>query len=65
MQCCAANESGVLSSCGLGVCCAAAAAAVCRARSLGAAGVKSLLAVPISFVSEHIETLEEIDMEYR
>lgn len=37
--------------------------ACCRA--LGAAGVKSLLAVPISFVSEHIETLEEIDMEYR
>jgi ferrochelatase len=34
-------------------------------RALGAAGVKSLLAVPISFVSEHIETLEEIDMEYR
>lgn len=32
---------------------------------LGAAGCKSLLAVPISFVSEHIETLEEIDMEYR
>jgi len=32
---------------------------------LGAAGVKNLLAVPISFVSEHIETLEEIDMEYR
>jgi hypothetical protein len=32
---------------------------------LGARGVKSLLAVPISFVSEHIETLEEIDMEYR
>lgn len=28
-------------------------------------GVKSLLAVPISFVSEHIETLEEIDVEYR
>jgi hypothetical protein len=27
--------------------------------------VHSLLAVPISFVSEHIETLEEIDMEYR
>lgn len=66
MQCCAADACGVLSSCGLGVCCAAAtAAAVCRARSLGAAGVKSLLAVPISFVSEHIETLEEIDMEYR
>jgi ferrochelatase len=36
---------------------------VCR--ELGASGVKSLLAVPISFVSEHIETLEEIDMEYR
>jgi len=34
-------------------------------RALGAAGCKSLLAVPISFVSEHIETLEEIDMEYR
>jgi ferrochelatase len=28
-------------------------------------GVKDLLVVPISFVSEHIETLEEIDMEYR
>ena len=27
--------------------------------------MKSLLAVPVSFVSEHIETLEEIDMEYR
>lgn len=34
-------------------------------RELGANGCKSLLAVPISFVSEHIETLEEIDMEYR
>ena len=34
-------------------------------RELGANGVKSLLAVPVSFVSEHIETLEEIDMEYR
>ncbi|CAL1406306.1 unnamed protein product [Linum trigynum] len=32
---------------------------------LGNKGVKSLLAVPVSFVSEHIETLEEIDMEYR
>ncbi|KAF5200192.1 Ferrochelatase-1 protein [Thalictrum thalictroides] len=32
---------------------------------LGQKGVKNLLAVPISFVSEHIETLEEIDMEYR
>ncbi len=28
-------------------------------------GVKSLVVVPISFVSEHIETLEEIDIEYR
>eukprot|EP00249_Psilotum_nudum_P025021 c29351_g1_i2 orf=379-2025(+) len=34
-------------------------------RELGRKGVKSLLAVPISFVSEHIETLEEIDVEYR
>ncbi|PNW81028.1 hypothetical protein CHLRE_07g339750v5 [Chlamydomonas reinhardtii] len=34
-------------------------------KELGKRGVKSLLAVPISFVSEHIETLEEIDMEYR
>ncbi|XP_065849105.1 ferrochelatase-2, chloroplastic [Euphorbia lathyris] len=32
---------------------------------LGKKGVKSLLAVPVSFVSEHIETLEEIDMEYK
>ncbi|WCJ29571.1 ferrochelatase 1 [Euphorbia peplus] len=32
---------------------------------LGKKGVKSLLAIPVSFVSEHIETLEEIDMEYR
>uniref|UniRef100_A0A2P2JHF2 Ferrochelatase n=2 Tax=Rhizophora mucronata TaxID=61149 RepID=A0A2P2JHF2_RHIMU len=32
---------------------------------LGQRGVKSLLAVPVSFVSEHIETLEEIDMEYK
>ena len=36
-----------------------------KIRELGAAGVRGLLAVPISFVSEHIETLEEIDMEYR
>ena len=28
-------------------------------------GCRSMLAVPISFVSEHIETLEEMDMEYR
>nr|BAJ86634.1 predicted protein [Hordeum vulgare subsp. vulgare] len=33
--------------------------------ALGQRGVKSLLAVPISFVSEHIETLEEIDVEYK
>jgi ferrochelatase len=34
-------------------------------RELGANGVKNLVVVPISFVSEHIETLEEIDIEYR
>ncbi len=28
-------------------------------------GVENLMVIPISFVSEHIETLEEIDMEYR
>lgn len=28
-------------------------------------GIKDLMVVPISFVSEHIETLEEIDIEYR
>lgn len=33
--------------------------------ALAAQGVKNLLVVPISFVSEHIETLQEIDMEYR
>jgi ferrochelatase len=32
---------------------------------LAAKGVKDLAVVPISFVSEHIETLEEIDIEYR
>ncbi|MCJ2541367.1 ferrochelatase [Thermostichus vulcanus] len=32
---------------------------------LGSRGVKHLLVVPISFVSEHIETLQEIDIEYR
>lgn len=32
---------------------------------LGEDGVKTLVVVPISFVSEHIETLEEIDIEYR
>ncbi|BBL86623.1 ferrochelatase (chromatophore) [Paulinella micropora] len=32
---------------------------------LGEKGVTDLVVVPISFVSEHIETLEEIDIEYR
>lgn len=32
---------------------------------LAATGVKDLAVVPISFVSEHIETLQEIDIEYR
>eukprot|EP00252_Welwitschia_mirabilis_P020291 TRINITY_DN493_c1_g1_i1.p1 TRINITY_DN493_c1_g1~~TRINITY_DN493_c1_g1_i1.p1 ORF type:complete len:459 (-),score=84.21 TRINITY_DN493_c1_g1_i1:480-1856(-) len=32
---------------------------------LGQKGVKNLLVVPVSFVSEHIETLEEIDKEYK
>ena len=34
-------------------------------RELAAQGVEELLVVPISFVSEHIETLQEIDIEYR
>lgn len=34
-------------------------------QELGAQGVENLLVVPISFVSEHIETLQEIDLEYR
>ncbi|MBD1937061.1 ferrochelatase [Microcoleus sp. FACHB-68] len=34
-------------------------------KELAAEGVEDLLVVPISFVSEHIETLQEIDMEYR
>ncbi|WP_008316660.1 ferrochelatase [Leptolyngbya sp. PCC 6406] len=33
--------------------------------SLAEQGVQSLVVVPISFVSEHIETLQEIDIEYR
>jgi ferrochelatase len=33
--------------------------------ALAEAGVRNLVVVPISFVSEHIETLEEIDIEYR
>ena len=32
---------------------------------LGKEGVRELVVVPISFVSEHIETLQEIDIEYR
>jgi ferrochelatase len=32
---------------------------------LGQSGVSNLVVVPISFVSEHVETLEEIDLEYR
>lgn len=40
--------------------------ASCRGRrQLGAQGCRAMLAVPVSFVSEHIETLEEMDMEYR
>jgi len=38
------------------------AGCLCACRELGANGTKSMLAVPVSFVSEHIETLEEIDM---
>ncbi len=34
-------------------------------RSLGEKGLEELIIVPISFVSEHIETLQEIDIEYR
>jgi ferrochelatase len=34
-------------------------------RRLGAEGRKHLLVVPISFVSDHIETLHELDVEYR
>lgn len=34
-------------------------------KDLGKKGVNTLVVVPISFVSEHIETLEEIDIEYR
>tara|TARA_Y100001968_G_scaffold107986_1_gene97615 strand:- start:3128 stop:4303 length:1176 start_codon:yes stop_codon:yes gene_type:complete len=32
---------------------------------LGKEGTSEIVVVPISFVSEHIETLQEIDMEYR
>lgn len=34
-------------------------------RQLADAGHRALLMVPISFVSDHIETLEEIDIQYR
>ena len=34
-------------------------------KDLGEKAIKDLVVVPISFVSEHIETLQEIDMEYR
>lgn len=34
-------------------------------KELGTKDVKDLVVVPISFVSEHIETLQEIDIEYR
>ena len=34
-------------------------------QELACRGVEELVVVPISFVSEHIETLEEIDIEYR
>lgn len=34
-------------------------------QKLAEQGIKHLLVVPISFVSEHIETLQEIDIEYR
>ena len=34
-------------------------------RQLGGSGVKDLVVIPISFVSDHIETLYELDIEYR
>jgi ferrochelatase len=33
--------------------------------SLAGEGVRDLVVVPISFVSDHIETLHELDIEYR
>jgi ferrochelatase len=36
-----------------------------KIRELGKKGARNLAVVPIAFVSEHIETLEEIDGEYR
>jgi len=35
-----------------------------KLRELGKSGVRNVIAVPISFVSEHIETLEEMDGEF-
>lgn len=34
-------------------------------KQLGENGLKNIVVVPLSFVSEHVETLEEIDQEYR
>jgi ferrochelatase len=34
-------------------------------RETAARGGKNLLVVPLSFVSDHVETLYEIDIEYR
>ena len=36
-----------------------------KIRELAKDGVRDIVVVPISFVSEHIETLEEIDVEYK
>jgi protoporphyrin/coproporphyrin ferrochelatase len=36
-----------------------------KIKEFGKAGVKNLAVIPVAFVSEHIETLEEIDGEYR
>jgi ferrochelatase len=36
-----------------------------KIRELAGAGTQQLLIVPISFVSDHIETLYEIDIQYR
>jgi hypothetical protein len=36
-----------------------------KLQELGISGVRNLVVVPISFVSEHVETLEELDIEYR
>jgi protoporphyrin/coproporphyrin ferrochelatase len=34
-------------------------------KNLAAAGSRHILVVPISFVSDHVETLHEIDIEHR